>query len=222
MERYGTVPKKFTKDWWPYFWDYYKWRVIGIALAIVIIVVTCVQCATREKYDFHVLYTGRMTFSDNHVETIQNALNERIEDVDGDGKTNIFFHQLKVSGDAMNAEYDYGISQRFDIEVMSGDAALFFLSEEELNKILGAEMYDYAFVPVADWAQQPVPKSETVDQNGVPTAVNLKNSPFLNAIGFYTDDLYMLVRIKVYGDDEINQKRYDAAVEAANIMIEGM
>ena len=89
MERYGTVPKKFTKDWWPYFWDYYKWRVIGIALAIVIIVVTCVQCATREKYDFHILYTGRMTFSDNHVETIQNALNERIEDVDGDGKTNI-------------------------------------------------------------------------------------------------------------------------------------
>ena len=50
-EKYGEVPPKFTKKWWEYFWDYYKWHVIITVVAVLIASVTIVQCATRPKYE---------------------------------------------------------------------------------------------------------------------------------------------------------------------------
>ena len=47
-EKYGEVPPKFTKKWWEYFWDYYKWHVIITVVAVLIASVTIVQCATSE------------------------------------------------------------------------------------------------------------------------------------------------------------------------------
>ena len=51
-EKYGEVPPKFTKKWWEYFWDYYKWHVIITVVAVLIASVTIVQCATRTEISF--------------------------------------------------------------------------------------------------------------------------------------------------------------------------
>ena len=63
-EKYGEVPPKFTKKWWEYFWDYYKWHVIITVVAVLIASVTIVQCATRPKYDMNVVYAGHMNYSE--------------------------------------------------------------------------------------------------------------------------------------------------------------
>ena len=58
MERYGTIPKRFTKEWWDYFWYYYKWRVIFILVAVIFLAITCTQCAMRIDYDMKISYVG--------------------------------------------------------------------------------------------------------------------------------------------------------------------
>ena len=49
-EKYGEVPPKFTKKWWEYFWDYYKWHVIITVVAVLIASVT--QCFGASKSYF--------------------------------------------------------------------------------------------------------------------------------------------------------------------------
>ena len=67
-EKYGEVPPKFTKKWWEYFWDYYKWHVIITVVAVLIASVTIVQCATRPKYDMNVVYAGHMNYSEEEID----------------------------------------------------------------------------------------------------------------------------------------------------------
>ena len=63
MEKYGTIPPKFTKEWWEYFWDYYKVHTICTVAAIVIIVSTIVQCANSPEYEVEFRLFGQNKFS---------------------------------------------------------------------------------------------------------------------------------------------------------------
>ena len=77
-EKYGEVPPKFTKKWWEYFWDYYKWHVIITVVAVLIASVTIVQCATRQKYDMNVVYAGHMNYSEEEINKLKEIISERI------------------------------------------------------------------------------------------------------------------------------------------------
>ena len=48
-EKYGVVPKRFTREWWDYFWMYYKWHTIAIAFVIIAVTVTIVQKINAPK-----------------------------------------------------------------------------------------------------------------------------------------------------------------------------
>ena len=76
-EKYGEVPPKFTKKWWEYFWDYYKWHVIITVVAVLIASVTIVQCATRPKYDMNVVYAGHMNYSEEEINKLKEIISER-------------------------------------------------------------------------------------------------------------------------------------------------
>ncbi len=222
MEVYGEKPKRFTKEWWPYFWMYYKLHVIVIAFVVLSVAFALVECSMKVDYDFTVLYMGKMIFTDEQAEALTSALSEQIDDVDGDGVTRIDFTQLTVSGADENIQYDYTITQKFDIHLTSGDTALYLMSEEEVKSEFARQYTEYVFEPIENWADTAVPRSATIDHNGVPTAISLKGSTLLESLGFYTDDLYLVVRIKEDGSKDIYQTRYDAAVQAANLLIEGI
>ena len=57
-EVYGVKPKKFTKEWWPYYWMYYKWHTIIIGFFSITTIISAVQCAMKEHYDLNVVYAG--------------------------------------------------------------------------------------------------------------------------------------------------------------------
>ena len=42
-EKYGTIPKRFTPEWWEYFWMYYKVHTIAITLVILAVAITVYQ-----------------------------------------------------------------------------------------------------------------------------------------------------------------------------------
>ena len=72
MEKYGTVPKRFTKAWWEYFWEYYKLHVIVSVVVISMIGISAHQLLTNPKYDVTVTYVKvtdkeGMDFAKNYI-----------------------------------------------------------------------------------------------------------------------------------------------------------
>ena len=96
-EKYGEEPPKFTKKWWEYFWDYYKWHVIITVVAVLIASVTIVQCATRPKYDMNVVYAGHMNYSEEEINKLKEIISERISDIDGNGENSVLLSTLVFS-----------------------------------------------------------------------------------------------------------------------------
>ena len=58
MEKYGEIPKRFTKKWWEYFWDYYKIHTIATIAIVVAVASTISQCVNKIDYDLSLVTTG--------------------------------------------------------------------------------------------------------------------------------------------------------------------
>ena len=57
-EKYGTIPEKFTKAWWAYYWEYYRWYVIVPLVIIIAIGATIYSKVTEEKFDTTLIYAA--------------------------------------------------------------------------------------------------------------------------------------------------------------------
>ena len=54
-EKYGVKPKIFTKEWWPYFWKYYKWHTIAILFVGGLAITWIVQCSRNVEPDLGIV-----------------------------------------------------------------------------------------------------------------------------------------------------------------------
>lgn len=209
-EKYGTVPDKWTKEWWDYFWYYYKWRVILIAFAVLCVVFTVAQCAMREKYDLTVTYAGHMMYSEEEINRLTAGISEYIDDVDGNGEKSVFFQQLNFMDTMGSEEYDYASQSKLDMEFHNEQSFLFLYDGKELENMLGRDYAEELYVPVSEWAQG--------SADGLEYAVSLKDSAFLAENNIYSDDLYLVVR-RNYKDDKKNVLAWESSVRIANNLI---
>lgn len=215
-EVYGVKPKRFTKEWWPYFWMYYKAQTIGIAIALLMIVVTVYQCATKEKYDVNVNYLGSAMFDMDMVAGLENALEPFIEDVDGNGKNRVFFQQLNLGGDA---EVNYAMQMKHDLELSNETSYLYIYDEEEAKLMLERENSDDLYLEVSEWATQDIPEERLLrSESGKALAVLIDGSEFLAGAGVKTHGMYMAVK-RNYSDDEINKSAQRSAVAMADAIL---
>lgn len=62
-----------------YIWDYYRWHIIGVILAIFAVaeVVKIATAPPPHKYDTHVVVAGRIAMEDTDVETLEQELLEK-------------------------------------------------------------------------------------------------------------------------------------------------
>lgn len=217
-EKYGTIPDKWTKDWWEYFWYYYKWRVIIIAFAVLCVVFTVAQCAMRKKYDLTVTYAGHMMYSEEEINRLTAGISECIDDVDGNGEKSVFFQQINFMDAMGSEEYDYASQSKLDLEFSNEQSFLFLYDAKELNNMLGRDHIDEIYVPVSEWGENITDESLLYSQNGTAYAVSLKNSSFLAENNIYRDDLYIIVR-RNYKDDDKNVMAWDSSVRIANNLI---
>lgn len=217
-EKYGTVPDKWTKEWWDYFWYYYKWRVLFIAFAVLCVVFTAAQCAMREKYDLTVTYAGHMMYSEEEINRLTAGISEYIDDVDGNGEKSVFFQQLNFMDTKGSEEYDYASQSKLDLEFTNEQSFLFLYDAKELENMLGRDYADETYIPVSEWAQGAVDDSLIYSKEGAAYAVNLKNSAFFAENNIYSEDLYLVVR-RNYKDDEKNVLAWESSVRIANNLI---
>lgn len=216
-EKYGTIPPKYTKAWWGYFWEYYKWHVIITAAALVIAAVTIVQCASRPQYDMNVVYAGHMNYSEREAEAIEKIISENITDVDGNGESSVLFQPLVFLDTTGSAEYDYAVQTKLDMTFMEDCTFIYLMDEQQAKIQVERDSAADAFEAVSDWAGETGAQVLT-DKNGTGYAVSLADSTAFKENDVFCDDLYILVR-RNYKDDEANVKSHEDSLNAAAVLI---
>ncbi len=208
-EKYGEIPPKFTKQWWEYFWEYYKWHVIITAAAVIIAVVTIVQCATRETYDMTVVYAGHMNYSEGETERLQSLMEECISDIDGDGEQSVDFQRLVFSDGSGSEEYDYAMQTKLDMTFTEDFTYVYLMDEVEAKLYIQRKSVSESFEPTDVFAGDTDAEILRAE-DGTGYAVSLRNSSVLRENNIYRDDLYLFIRVNSQNDEKSAQSYNDA------------
>lgn len=225
MERYGTIPQKWTKEWWDYIWYYYKWRFLGIVLVVFFTGFTVMECVTQKKYDITITYAGNMVFSDTNIEKIRSQLEPVLEDINGDSKADMLFQQMSFKDTAGSAEYDSAMQIKLDAELQTGNSYLLLVSREIADNWLNRDTGGTeVFVPAEEWLSEEIPDECRLMRNGKTYAVKVSGAPFFESAGVVHDDLYMMVRplYDIHKDKPKKAENYRISVKAANEIVKGM
>lgn len=195
MEKYGTVPKRFTKLWWEYFWDYYKWHTIAGTFLSILILVTAVQCATQIKYDMTVTVAGDRYLSEELQAQLSSELGEVIEDSDANGERNVFLQMLDFSDNSMNQDPQYmmAMTTKLMIEFTAGETFLFVLSEDLMNQYLNQDGAESLFIPVEEWTDEELPDELLKKSGKVAYGLNLKDSGYFKEKNVDMTDMYLVL-----------------------------
>lgn len=217
-EVYGVKPKIFTREWWPYFWMYYKWHTIGIVFAAVCIISFTIGCITKTKYDLIMTYAGGTPWQTGVSEALAEQLSEVITDADGNGQKNMLVETVVMDNTGTDVTLNYNLQVKVDIEMSQEIYNLYLFDGDEMKLMLGREEANLVFTPVSDWAEVEVPEDKLYSKDGVAYAVSVEDNAYLKNLGVPTKGLYMLVRNKV-NESELCKKSYDGAVAAANAIL---
>ena len=80
----GELSKKLEN-----FWYYNKWKVIFIAIAVVVLAVCVYSCIDKPKYDITVVYAGPYTSTDKSIPNINNDLSGIMPDSIGENGASV-------------------------------------------------------------------------------------------------------------------------------------
>lgn len=218
-ERYGEIPKRFTKAWWGYFWMYYKWYVIGIGAAVLAIIFTVAQCAGRKNYDLIVNYCGSNYFSNEEIYSWEDALVPYTADANENGDVDVFVQQINFANNGASADIESAMQIKHDMELSNDCSFVFIYDKAESDLIFTRESAEQTYVNVEDWIDGSLDGYDVIySTNGVPCAVSLAGSSLLESIGIDSSDMYISLR-QNYSDDEVNSLAQKSAAEVANAML---
>ena len=193
MEVYGEKPKRFTKEWWEYFWDYYKWHTIAAIVVLVVIISTVTECATRVHYDLQLDYISDQAMSTEAQEALAALMEENIDDVTQNGKTEAYVLYLDM-GERNDPQYVQAMQTKYAIEMGNTESFVFLISKDYADLLTEGEI----LVKAEDWCDAP-------SYNGY--FVDLKDCTVLKDIGVNTDDLYVCIINIREKNEEKREKR---------------
>ena len=216
-EKYGTIPKKFTKEWWSWFWMYYKWYVIGTVFALTLLTITIIDAVTAEKYDATVLYAGHRYYTTETQEKFEEILSPMIEDVDGNGKKSIYFSSLDVDTSSKDVEYLQARALKIDTSFTEKGTYLYIMDKELADLYKGEDAGEMVFAPLDDWLTADISGLATYDAHGKAYGVDISNLKFFKDAEIDTSGLYLFMRYYPRSDQRKSQlKGYNASIKLAN------
>lgn len=130
--------------WLDNFWYHYKWHlIVGVFIAIFLIVAIG-QMVRKEKVDAYIMYAGPTAFVASDIYDLQDAFEQIMPDLNGDGKKTVQFIDITVLTDEqieenkkraeedgveykVDMEYISNIRQKFKLQLAAGDAYLLLL-----------------------------------------------------------------------------------------------
>ena len=215
-EKYGEVPPRFTKKWWEYFWDYYKWHTVTVICIIAAIVLTVVQIKNREEYDLNILVGTYSHMTTESVESLTNELEEKINDVDANGESNIMLLYNGFSDSVDQTEYDSVMKARFSLYLQEDTSFIFIVDEQGSQLLLDIDYCDEMYVPSSELVSNTDGGLKGAD--GVVYGIPLKNSTLLKKHKINGENLYLILR-KNFKDDTLNAKAFDESLKLVEELI---
>lgn len=216
-EKYGTIPKRFTADWFDYVWTYYKWHIMGPIFVIIFVLVTVYQCTHRTQYDLNIVYAGGMSFSDAQVEMIESEAASYADDVNGDGEVLVNFQQINFQNVAGSEEMDYNLQMKLDLQLQTKSTYLYIWDKDETDLMLARDEIDLVYVPVEDWAECDVSDRLYSVDGGTAYAVYIGENERVKSLGINTDDLYLIIAQNNTG--AATEEEYANYIKFANSLI---
>lgn len=218
-EHYGVKPKMFTKEWWPYYWMYYKWYTITAVAIVVFIVMIIYDCVTKEKYDLKITYYGSNAYLSEMWEELDATLEEYIEDIDDNGEKNILMIPLVMSDKSEDMQMSQAAYTQYTMSFTDTLSYLYIYDQAQLDILIDEDIVNGTFLTTDKWLNSDVSEDSIVyGKNSKPYAISLKDSKIINSVGLNGEDLYVLVK-----DDTKNPKQDEKvrknAIIAANELI---
>lgn len=215
MEKYGKIPPRFTKAWWEYFWEYYKWYVLGVVFVIFMSCVWLFQCTHRVKYDMNIVYAGHDTYTETQQQQLCSLAKEYVPDIDGNGEVNIYFQPLVFSDKAGQEEYDYAVQTKLDLTFVDDYYYVYLMDEVEAALYMQRDTIADIFEPVSEYADVSAAETLKGSDGSTPYAVRLTDSAALKELGIEGDRLYLMIRRNINPDNEKDIKSHDGAIAFA-------
>lgn len=223
MEKYGEIPKRFTKKWWEYFWDYYKIHTIATIAIVVAVASTISQCVNKIDYDLSLVTTGLPLLSQEKDIALCTKMAEFADDVDGEDGTNVFITQIPIGVEGQDPEYEATLMQSFMIELGFGEGYIYFFSDECADSYLNRDDVAYSFMPISEWGigDTDLEGRKIKLYMGEAYALSMEGNSLLEEAGIDTSDCYMMMRYPRYNekDDEQALKKFENAKKAAHAIL---
>ena len=222
LEKYGTIPPRFTKAWWEHYLYYYKFHIIVAAFLIFMFGSIIYSNVTRIHYDMQVSYLGLFGINPDHEAALSAYFEAEIDDVTENGKKEIgyiYYSFDNVMEDDVVSEEEYAYQMKLVAELQGGDSDLYFMTGTNADELAG---FGENFMNVYEFAGEDCPADRIKsDMNGHPFAVSVSGNEKLGEMGIDTSELYICVRQLYEGNkkDEIKVKTHENSLKAAKLLI---
>ncbi len=218
-EKYGVKPKIFTKDWWPYFWMYYKWHTIVLGVLVLFLTAGITDYVTRTIYDLELTYYGTVCGENSQWAELCDLLEPNLADIDSNGEINLGPTVLNKSEETTMYEHNQTMHVGFMDSFSDENMYLYILDKEILENLASNNFLPDFFVETEIWLQTELSSDMIIStKDGKPYAVSLKNSKKAKMAGLACDDLYVLVKRNT-DKNEPNKDIFENAIIAANNLI---
>ncbi len=212
-------PKRFSKEWFSYVWDYYKVHIICVLVGLFLLFITYNDYKNTVRYDLDVQFIAGGVIPSEIAEEIARKSEIFIRDIDENGEKNVSFNQLNFTLDAIaDGNTAMTLENKLASVLASEDQMFYIFDTMMLNDVVNMNAAEGIFLPVETYFTTEDTNISFFECDGVNCAVSLKDSTILRELNIDASDLYVAVRMNYDEADEDLKKRHENAVLLANAL----
>ena len=198
-----VIPKAFTKEWYEYVWDYYKYHILVGIFTIVFLTVVVTQMINTVKYDANINLITTGILAEEKEEKLAYFCSENSEDVNQNERVDVSITQLNFTQEnRANQEMHTALLNKLMVLFNSNDELLFIVDEYMLDYIEGMKYTEDIFYRADEWIDE-----ELLYKGDY--AVTLDKSSVLENLGIDSSDLYILLA-KMDAEDGFKNEEQNA------------
>lgn len=208
-EKYGTIPKAFTRNWWGYFWEYYKWHTVAVLFAIFFVVSMARSIFGAEKFDLSIVHFGNAAFVEDNTKILLDKLEKTIEDADKNGENHIELRNLEFLGDdlymdaASKEQFNTALYSKFFLSFTDDKTFVYLVDTSYIKFLKENDTLKNYFLPIDRWGF--AAEKNLAPQDGGDFAISLDNNAFLKELGCADSKLCILLKPCIPEDEEIKK-----------------
>ncbi len=212
MAEQFTLPKTFSKEWFSYVWDYYKYHILVGVVVIILAVITIVEISTVVKFDTNINFVSTSVITQENADKITDACEMAGMDIDKNDEVSISFSQLNFTEENLRDPSLYStMMNKLMATFATEEEYIYIMDEKMMNDIISMESTEGLFVPRKVW--------ETTNDTENVYGASLKNSSILQENGIDSSDMFIMIR-ECYNDNDKELKiKQENAIKIAKFLV---